>query len=199
MKRIEFMLAVSAVVLASAIGAAAQSESLGDQARAVRKEKRPPAKKSYTNDNLPTAASISVVGPLAESSEEKLAAKPPEEKPKPEGQQNPVQKENKASENEKREPQDEQEWRDQIAGQNKKISDLEHELDLLQREYKLMVADYYADAGTQLRDQKKWTDEDAKYRADIAAKQKQVEEAKTQLQDMEEQARKAGMPSSVAE
>jgi hypothetical protein len=191
MKRIEFMLAVSAVVLASAMGAAAQSESLGDQARAVRKEKRLPAKKVYTNDNLPTSASISVVGPLAESSEEKREAETPDEKEKQ------PQKESKTAE--QRGPQDEQGWRDQLSEQKKKIADVEHELDLLQREYKLMVADYYADAGTQLRDQKKWADDDAKYRADIAEKQRQVDELRNQLQEMEEQARKAGMSSSVSE
>ncbi len=191
MTRIEFMLAVSAVVLASAMGAAAQSESLGDYARAVRKEKRLPAKKAYTNDNLPTTASISVVGPAAESTEGKPAAKPQDEKDKQ------VPKESKTAE--KQAPEDEQEWRKLFSEQKTKISNLEHELDLLQREYKLQIADYYADAGSQLRDQKKWAEADTKYRADIAEKQKQVAEAEAQLQDMEEQARKAGMPSSVSE
>jgi hypothetical protein len=37
MRQIEYMLALSAVVLASAMGAGAQSQSLGDYARAVRK------------------------------------------------------------------------------------------------------------------------------------------------------------------
>jgi len=191
MKRIEFMLAVSAMVLASAMGAAAQSESLGDYARAVRKEKRLPAKKVYTNDNLPTSASISVVGPAAESTEGKPAAKPQDEK------EMQAQKESKTAE--KQAPQDEQRWRDQLAGQKKKIADLEHELDLLQREYKLRIADYYADAGSQLRARKKRADEVAKYRTATAQKQKQGAEAKAQLQDMEEQARQAGMPSSVSE
>jgi predicted RNase H-like nuclease (RuvC/YqgF family) len=185
------MLALSAVVLASAMGAAAQSQSLGDYARAVRKEKRPLAKKVYTNDNLPTTASISVVGPPAASAEEKAAAKPQEEKEKQ------AQKESTTAE--KQAPQDEQGWRDQISAQKKKISDLEHDLDLLQREYKLRIANYYADAGTQLRDQARWADEDAKYRADIAEKQKQVEAAKAQLQDLKEQARKAGMPDSISD
>ena len=64
MRRIEFMLAAGAVVLASALGAAAQSESLGDAARAARKEQRPPAKKVYTNDDLGGGrrGDVSVVG-----------------------------------------------------------------------------------------------------------------------------------------
>jgi predicted RNase H-like nuclease (RuvC/YqgF family) len=185
------MLLVSAVVLASAMGAAAQSQSLGDYARAMRKEKRPPAKKVYTNDNLPTSASISVVGPPAASAEEKAAAQPQAEEEKP------AQKEAKTAEPPA--PQGEQGWRDQISVQKKKISDLERDLDVLQREYKLQIANYYADAGTQLRDQKQWAEKDAKYQADIAAKQKELDEAKAQLQDLEEQARKAGVPSSVSQ
>lgn len=195
MKRIEFMLAVIAVVVATAMAAAAQAGSLGDYARAVRTEKRPPAKKVYTNDNLPSTASISVVGPPPASTEEKPAAKPQDEKPKADKDQD--QKEGKSSEN--KAPRDEQGWRNQLDAQKTKIADLTRELDLLQREYKLRVADYYADAGTQLRDPKKWAEEDAKYRADVAEKQKQLEEAKAQLQDMEEQARKAGVSSSSSE
>ena len=184
MRRIGFMLAVGAVVVASALGAAAQSESLGDYARAARKEKRPPAKQVYNNDNLPTSASISVVGSPTESAQEKPADKPQDEK------QKQPQKDSKAEET--KAPLDEQGWRDQLSEQKKKVSDLEKELDLLQREYKLRTADYYADAGNQLRDPKKWTEDETKFRADIADRQKQIEEAKSQLQDMEEQARHAG-------
>ncbi len=191
MRRIEFMLAAGAVVLASALGAAAQSESLGDAARAARKETRPPAKKVYTNDNLPTSASISVVGAPSESAEPKPAANASEEK------QKPPQKESKAED--KKASQSEQALPGQMSEQKRKIAELEKELDLLHREYKLQVADYYADAGTQLRDPKKWTDEDTKFRTDIAEKQKQLDEAKAQLQDTEEQARKAGIASSASE
>ena len=190
MRRIGYMLAVSALLAVCALGAAAQEESLGDYARAARKEKRPPAKMVYTNDNLPTTTTISVVGPPpateeTPAGEEKLAAKPQAEKEKPAQKESP--KESKTSEN--KTPQTEQEWQDQMSGQKKKIADLERELDLEQREYKLQVAQYYADAGTQLRDQKGWAEQETKFRADIADKQKQVEDAKAQLKDIEEQQR----------
>lgn len=187
MRRIGYMLVVSALVLVSALAAVAQQESLGDYARAVRQEKRLPAKMVYTNDNLPTTTTISVVGPPPATAEEKPAAeekaadKPQDEKAKAE------QKEGKTSEN--KAPQNEQEWQDQMSAQKKKIVDLEHDLDLAQREYKLQVAQYYADAGTQLRDQKAWAEQEAKFRADLADKQKQIDEAKAGLQDMEEQQR----------
>jgi len=190
MKRIGCKLAVSVVVVASAQAAGAQSESLGDYARAARKQKRPAAKMVYTNDNLPTTTIISVVGPSA-TTDENPAEKLQDEKEKQE------QKEGKTSEN--KAPQGEQEWQDQISAQKKKIADLERELDLLQREYKLQVANYYADAGTQLRDRKDWADQEAKFRADVADRQKQISEAKAQLQDLEEQARKAGVSSSAVQ
>lgn len=191
MKRIGFMLTLSAVLLTCAIEVTAQSESLGDQVRAIRKQKRKPATKVYTNDNLPTSASISVVGPIAEgSTDEKPAAKPQDENEKH------VQKENKSEE---KKPLDEQAWRDQFSEQKKKISDLEHELDVLQREYRLQITNYYADAGSKLRNERAWAEEDATFRTNIAEKQKQIEDAKAQLQDMVEQARKAGMPTSVSE
>lgn len=193
MRRVEFVLAVSLAVVASVMGAAAQSDSLGDYARAVRKEKRPPAKKTYTNDNLPTSASISVVGNPQAAAEEEPAAKAQDSKQKPDK----AQKEEKTGE--AKPPQDEAEWREQLAAQKKQIGNLEHELDLLKREYNLQVADYYGNAGNQLLDPKKWLDQEQKYRSDIADKQQQIEDAKSQLQDMEEAARKAGMPSSVSE
>ena len=185
MRRIEFMLAVGALVASFALGALAQSESLGDAARAARKEPRKPAKMVYTNDNLPTTASISVVGaPPAEEAAQEPAAKPKVEKAKI------ATKEGKPEE--KKTAEGDQVTGDQFADQKKKIADLEKDVDLLQREYKLQVADYYADAGTQLRDPKKWAEQETKFRTDIADRQKQVDEAKAQLQDMEEQARKAG-------
>ena len=68
----------------------------------------------------------------------------------------------------------------------------ERELDVMQRENKLRTADYYGDAGTRLRDAKKFTDDDRKYQDDIAAKQKALDDAKTKLDQTREEARKAG-------
>ena len=198
MRRIGYMLATSAVVAVCALGAMAQEESLGDAARAARKEKRPPAKMVYTNDNLPTNTIISVVGPppVAEekpAADEKPAAaeKSPAKLSDDKDKEKPVlkdgEKETKAAET--KTPQTEQEWQDLMSAQKKKIAELEHALDLDQREYKLQVAQYYADAGTQLRDQKDWADREVKFRAEIADKQKQIDDAKAQLKDIEGQQR----------
>jgi hypothetical protein len=201
MKRIEFMLAVSFAMFAFVAGAAAQSDSLGDYARAVRKEKRPVAKKSYTNDNLPNSASISIVGApdpagVQDNQQgEAPAAKLPDDKSKQD--KGKAQKEDSAVE--KKTPQDDKEWAGQIADQKKHIADLEHELELLQREHNLRVADYYGNPSYGLAEQKKWLDDETKSRAEIADKQKQVDQAKAELQEMEEGARKASVTSSPAE
>jgi len=192
MRRIEFMLAVGTVIASFALGALAQSESLGDAARAARKQPRRPAKMVYTNDNLPTTSSISVVGaPPVAAAPQQPATKLSEDKAKSLEDKAKLPAKDGKPEEQKTAPSD-QVTTDQLTDQKKKIADLEKDLDLLQREYKLQVADYYADAGTQLRDPKKWAEQETKFRTDIADRQKQVDEAKAQLQDMEEQARKAG-------
>lgn len=184
-------MAISIAMLASARLAAAQSDSLGDYARAARKEKHPAAKLVYTNDNLPTNTTISVVGPSPASeekpAEENPAAKASEDKAKPAPKEAMVSKAAEAPA-----LQGEQASQDPMAAQKKTVADLAHELDLLQREFKLQVANYYADAGNELRDQKNWLDQEAKFKSDIADKQKQLDDAKAQLQEMEEAARKGG-------
>lgn len=196
MRRIGCMLVISVAMLASARFTAAQSDSLGDYARAARKEKHPAAKLVYTNDNLPTNTTISVVGP-SPASEEKLAEENPAAKS---SEEKPAPKEAKVIKpSEAPAPHNEQGSQDQIAAQKKTVADLAHELDLLQREFKLQVANYYADAGNELRDQKNWLDQEAKFKSDIADKQKQLDDAKAQLQEMEEQARKAATSGSLVE
>ena len=73
------------------------------------------------------------------------------------------------------------------------------ELDLLQREYRLRAAAFYGDAGVRLRNSTEWDKENAQYQQQIADKQKEVEAAKQKIDDLQEQARKAGVPSSVRE
>src|SRR2546421_412190 len=74
---------------------------------------------------------------------------------------------------------------------------LEREMDVMQREYRLRAAAFYADAGNRLRNAGSWDKEDAQYKQQLAEKQKSVNTAKEELQDMKERARKAGVPSSM--
>jgi hypothetical protein len=73
------------------------------------------------------------------------------------------------------------------------------ELDVLQREYQLRAAAMYGDAGNRLRNQTDWDKQDAQYKQNIADKQKALDDAKQKLDDMQEEARKAGVPSNVRE
>ena len=70
---------------------------------------------------------------------------------------------------------------------------------MLQREYRLRAAAMYADAGNRMRNQVAWDKEDAQYKQRIADKQKVVEDAKQKVEDLQEQARKSGVPANMRE
>jgi hypothetical protein len=73
---------------------------------------------------------------------------------------------------------------------------LQRELDVSEREGRLRAAAYYADAGVMLRDQSKFAEDSRKNQEEIDSKKHELETAKQKLDDMEEQARKAGVPSN---
>jgi hypothetical protein len=57
----------------------------------------------------------------------------------------------------------------------------------------------YGDAGNRLRNSADWDKQDAQYKQQIADKQKALDDAKQKQDEMQEDARKAGVPSSVRE
>jgi hypothetical protein len=65
-----------------------------------------------------------------------------------------------------------------------------------QREARLHAAAFYADAGTMLRDQGKFAEDTRKEQAEIDGKKQSLDAAQQKLADLQEQARKAGLPSS---
>ena len=157
----------------------AQQQSLGDAARQARKNKQAdPARKVITNDDIAAtksgsdASSSQPVAPAADASKEKS--------------------DDKAKLSDDDQAKLDKEWQGKISGQKDQIALLERELDVLQRENKLRAATFYADAGNRLRDSKKYAEDDRKYQDDIAAKQKAIEDAKTKLEQMRDDARKAG-------
>jgi hypothetical protein len=86
--------------------------------------------------------------------------------------------------------------RTEYAAKKDELSLLQRELNVVQQEYDLQTAHYYADAAAALRDPKEWASKRKDYEDQIAEKQKQVQEATQALADIEEQGRKAGLPSS---
>jgi hypothetical protein len=170
-----------------------QSQSLGDYARTVRKDKPKDSQtKQYDNDNLPKTDKLSVVGAApdttADNNQAQTAAAT-ETKPA----------EPSAAQSSKDRQKSYDDWKQKISDQKDKVTLATRELDVLQREYKLRAAAFYGDAGNRLRNQGSWDKDDAQYKQQIADKQKAVDDAKKQLDDLQEQARKSGAPNSVRE
>ena len=91
------------------------------------------------------------------------------------------------------------EWQDKISAQKDSIALLERELDVLKRENQIRAATFYADAGNRLRDEKKYAEDDRKYHDQVDAKQKAIDDAKSKLEQMKDDARKAGAsPSAIS-
>ena len=178
--------------------------SLGEYARQVRKTSGPAAKpKVFDNDNLPKDDRLSVVGkpegseeqPKAEEAPAANAANQPAADGKAATAANPgnVPSDPKAREEALKQ------WSDKLSQQKDQVDLMNRELDVLQREYQIRAAAIYADVGNRLRNSSDWDKQDAQYKQQIADKQKAIEDAKHKMDDLEEEARKAGVPSSVRE
>lgn len=177
------------------------SESLGDYARSVRKDKKPTPAKQYDNDNLPVNDKLSIVGNAPDTNTQATAASADAPATGDSGKSADADK--KAEVKPGQTPQERQkafdQWKQKISTQKDRVDLLTRELDVLQREYQLRAAAFYADAGNRLRNSGAWDKEDADYKQKIADKKKSLDDAKQQLDDIQEQARKAGAPSSVRE
>ena len=197
-----FVIALFTVLSGSLAGAQtpqAPDQSLGDYARKVHKDtgatgaaKAKP--KVFDNDTLPKDDKLSVVGqrsadagsaaPEADkSAETKDAASPAAPS---DDEQAKKQAEWKA-------------WQEKLSAQKDQIDLSARELDVMQREYQLRAAAIYADAGNRIRNSAQWDTQDADYKQKIADKQKAIDDAKQKLEGMQEDARKAGVPSGMRE
>lgn len=200
MKHTKLMAVVILLTLAAGVASAQSSSaqssapSLGDAARAARKNKTDasPATRHYDNDNLPVNDTLSIVGP------EPVAAKDPAVLAKDKGAASATDKDKDkkpadptvaAAERQK----SADEMKKKLAEQQQKIDALNHEISLDQREDRLRAAAFYSDAGTQLRNSAQWQKEQADSKNDADAKQKALDAARQQYEEMQEQARKAGI------
>jgi len=163
-------------------GAAAQS--LGDYARTVRKNKPEPSPttRHFDNDNLPTNENLSVVGPPPPSDANSAPAT------------KAATVDAAAAAADRKSAADE--WKKKLDNQKEKIDAMNHELDLQQREYRLRASAYYGDVGTRLRDAAQFDKDDAQYKSDVEQKQKAIAAARQELDEMQEQAHKAGIAES---
>ena len=198
MKHTKLMAVVTLLTLAAGVASAQSSSttSLGDAARAARKNKTDasPATRHYDNDNLPVNDTLSIVGP------EPVAPKDPAVLAKDKGAASATDKDKDkdkkpadptvaAAERQK----SADDMKKKLAEQQQKIDALNHEISLDQREDRLRAAAFYSDAGTQLRNSAEWQKEQTQSKNDADAKQKALDAAKQQYDEMQEQARKAGI------
>jgi len=188
MKRIIWM-AMGVLLL---FGTGAFAQSLGEVARSARKGKthQSAANHQYDNDNLPKTEHLSVVGPPPAVTGN---GSTPTGDVNPQNQA-PVQAtsaaDKKAAE---KPPSAADEWKNKIDDQKQKVASLSHELELTQREYRLRAVAMYSDAGNRLRNSATWDKEDADFKRQLDEKQKAVDAAKQDLDNLTEQARKAGI------
>jgi len=195
------VLAVSAGAQTQPQPPAQDQSGLGDYARKVRKDTPVKSKpKVFDNDNLPTEDKISVVGaPPAEGaaspatstpSGDNASAAPAAPGTTPAGSPQADQAKKQA---------EWKQWQEKITAQRDQIDLLQREFDVLQKEYQLRAAAMYADVGNRLRNELPWDKQDADYKQKIADKQKALEDAKQKLDDLQEEARKAGVPANMRE
>src|SRR5712692_25273 len=208
MKHIAYVWLAGVILAGTLVTAAgAQSQSLGDSARAARKDKdKKPVVRQFDNDNLPKTDKLSIVGnaPAQPTAEAKESAPQESDHAKATAQTDKAAQTDKSAQTT---PKDEaaerektyKEWQKKIADQKSQIDLLSREMDVMQREYRLRAAAFYADAGNRLRNQGDWDKEDANYKQKLAEKQKAVDAAKQHLDDVQEQARKAGVPAAMRE
>jgi uncharacterized protein (DUF342 family) len=170
--------------------AQSQSASLSEYARDQRKNKTQQEKAApnvYDNDNLPSTDTINVVGSASETTSGiDVAEKVPDAKPLPE------QKKNTAGEIEiGQSPEERQkayiEWKHRIDKRKQQIDQLARELDSLKQNPPMSVLVLHL-----------WPD-DKLYFELIAEKQSALDGATAELTDLQEQARKAGVPSAFTE
>jgi len=178
--------------------------SLGTYARALKKEKKQQAAKQFDNDNLPREDKLSVVGPASDAGSPSDNAALPDQSSatgdaKAAATNQPAMPSVTPGESEKDRQQVYDQWKDKLSSQQSQIDSLAKDLDLEQREYKLRAASFYGDAGERLRNEAGWDKQDAEYKKKLADAQKALDDAKQKMSDMQEDARKAGVPDSVRE
>jgi hypothetical protein len=199
MRRILFLLcSISVLFLLAAPVMLAQTEDrpLGDVARTARQHKPAPipGEKIYDNDNLPGKGVISTVGASDD------AAKPSDQATQDQANSDNGSGKSDKDKNGTPSADDHQKANDEFAGkiaeQKQEISRLERELNVLQRESQIHAAVNYADLGSRMGNNAKYAAEDKQYQEQIATKQKALDDARQKLADLQEEARKAGVPAS---
>lgn len=173
-----------AIFLIAAIVAAlpAAGQTLADRARELRKQKRTPAanEKVYTNESLSLrpAPSITETKPSDAKDAKTPAADEGEDAPSPEEEKAALAAD----------------FRARITKAQGELATLQREVNIAQRENQIQTAQFYADAGNRLRDERKFAEEQKRIIADLQDKQRKITETQALIEQLRDQARRAGIP-----
>jgi hypothetical protein len=191
------MLALAASVCAGAQQTSQPTPSLGDVARQQRSaDKNAPARKVWTDDDF--AGKAPAPAPAAETSAPDAASKDGDKSAEAGVDRGNAKAgaDAKDKKDEKASPADEEklnaEWKSKIDAQKAKIASLQREYDLTDREYKIAVTSYYADAGNRLRDPKDFHDKETGYQDKLGTLKQQISDEQAKLSELQEEAHKAG-------
>ena len=184
---------------------ASAQQSLGDVARANRAKKHPNSSETKLDDDnmARTSTPSASAEPDAKADDKKADDKDADAKDvdakdtdgKTADSKDADAKDAKKDTAADAQKQKSEELQKQIDAQTKEVAMLQRELDVAQREARLRAASYYGDAGTMLRDQAKYADDTRKSQSEIDGKKQALDAAQQKLSDLQEQARKTGMPS----
>jgi len=209
MKRIANLWLVT-ILLFGAVGSPAQTstpaadQSLGDYARAVKKDKKQ-SSKTFDNDNLPVEDKLSVIGNSPATASDAQQAPPKQAAAANGSSESSAPDKAEAAKMPEVTPgqsaEDRQnvfgQWKDKLSEQNGRVESLSHDIDVLQREYKLRVAEVYYDPANRARNDADADKQAADLKRELEEKQKALNDAKQDMESLQEDARKAGVPDSV--
>jgi predicted RNase H-like nuclease (RuvC/YqgF family) len=173
---------------------AAQEQSLADAARQHKQQKegKPVATKVFTNDNLPSTETISTVGePTSDATPDANAATDPAaaadaSKTGPDGKPiDPIKEQKKTWED----------WHEKIQKQKAAVEQLQKDNEEIEKQYRLTLSNYYNSANQRINDGAQITKEDTAYREQMEQKKKAIEDGKQKIDDLQEEARRAGVPA----
>jgi hypothetical protein len=172
--------------------------SLADYARKVHKDTgaAKPKPKVFDNDNLPKDDKLSVVGQPVNEARTATTEESSDKSATPDGKAGTASKSITGTDKKQSEVNS---WVEKLTAQKEQVNMASRELDVTQREYQLRAAAMYADVGNRLRNSLQWDKEEATYKQQLAEKQKALDDAKQKVEDMKDEALKAGVPSSMIE
>ena len=183
-------------------GAVLAQDSLADAARQQKKQKetQPTAKRAvYTNDNLPQEGVISTVGAPASESDtttpDAAQAQDAAANGDPAASKDGKDKDGKPLDDAKQREKAWEDWRDKIGKQKATIEQLAKENEQMETDFRLRSNTFYSSAQNRIYDGAAEARAEAASKDQMAQKKKSLDDAKQKLDDMQEEARKAGVPS----